>query len=119
MANRLGRLALLALSGFLLGLGPVILSSISTVSKAESERSYLFLLRLILIIFAGIIILLILVVLLIKVGEVVLINLLKGEGLASEPVDGPGNQLLLNIFTELVVKLQAILNIRGSIVIIV
>lgn len=120
MANSHGRLALLALSRLLLGLGPIVLSSISTVfERVKSEHSYLLLLRLILVILAGIIVLLILVVLVIEVAEIVLIDLLESEGLTREPINGPGDQLLLDILPELVVELQAILNIRGSVVIIV
>ena len=102
-----------------MGLVPSSWTVLAHSLKRKSGRSHLFLLGLILVILAGIFVLLILVILIIEVTEVVLIELLKGEGLASEPVDGPGNQLLLDVLTELVVELQAVLNIRGSIIIIV
>ncbi len=66
-------------------------------SSPSRDVSHLFLLRLVLIIvvLAGIVI--VLVVLVIKLGQVVLIKLLKCEGLAGEPVDRTGNELLLDI----------------------
>lgn len=65
--------------------------------SSSRNGSHLFLLRLVLIIIvlAGIVI--VLVVLVIELGKVVLIKLLKGEGLAGEPVDRTGNELLLDI----------------------
>jgi len=46
----------------------------------------------------------------------IIIHLLKLESLASVPVDGTGNKLLLDIFTDLVIKLETLFDIRGSII---
>jgi hypothetical protein len=64
-------------------------------------------------------ILVILVVILIKIRQVILVNLLECEGFPSEPVDGPRNQLLLDVLTQLVVKLEPLFNVRGGIVIVI
>jgi hypothetical protein len=66
---------------------------------------------------AGVVI--IVLVVFVKVLQVVLIELLERKGLAREPVDRPGNELLLDVLAELVVELQALLNIRGGIVILI
>ena len=43
--------------------------------------------------------------------------LLKGKRLTSKPVDGMGNELLLDILAKLVVKLEALLDVGSSIVV--
>lgn len=83
-----------------------------------SIESYLLLLRLILIIVVLIADIIILIIILVKLGKVILIQLLKGEGLASEPVDGTRDQLLLNVLSQLVVELEALLNVGSGIVVI-
>ena len=40
------------------------------------------------------------------------------QSLAGEPVDRTGNELLLDILTELVVKLETLLDVGGSIVVV-
>lgn len=64
-----------------------------------SIEPYLLLLRLILIIVVLIADIIILIIILVKLGKVILIQLLKGESLASEPVDGTRDQLLLNVLS--------------------
>ena len=50
--------------------------------------------------------------------EVVFVNLLVGQGLAGEPVNGAGNQLLLDVLAQLVVQLQAVLDVVGGLVVV-
>lgn len=73
----------------------------------------LFFLLVIITILAEVIIFLIIVTFLI----LEIIELLESESLASEPVDSTRNKLLLDIFTKLVVKLQALLDVRSTIVV--
>jgi hypothetical protein len=58
--------------------------------------------------------------LIVLILEVVLlqfiVQLLELKSLASKPVDSTGDQLLLNIFAELVVKLKALLDVASGIV---
>ena len=58
----------------------------------------------------------------ILVLEVVLVEVvhavLELKSLAGEPVDGAGNELLLDVFSKLVVELKTLLNVGGSIVLI-
>jgi hypothetical protein len=44
---------------------------------------------------------------------------LELTSLAGEPVDGTGNELLLDVLTELVVELQALLEIQGVLVLLI
>jgi hypothetical protein len=41
------------------------------------------------------------------------------QSLASEPVDGTGDELLLDVLAELVVELETLLDVRGSIVLLI
>jgi hypothetical protein len=98
-------------------------SYIETLAPASgrgcsSTIAYIVFLRLLLIVvFAEVII--ILVILLVKLAlKILLVELLIGKSLTSEPVDSTGDELLLDILTELVVKLKTLLNIRSSVVII-
>ena len=85
----------------------------------QQRRAYIILVRLLLIfIILVIILIIVLVVLIIKVLEVILIELLESEGLAGEPVDGAGNELLLDVFPELVVELETLLDVGSSIVVV-
>lgn len=61
----------------------------------------------------------VLVVIILKVFlvKVLLVHLLEGQSLSGEPVDGAGDQLLLDVLTELVVELEALLNVGGSIIV--
>jgi hypothetical protein len=85
----------------------------------QQRRAYIILVRLLLLIIILVIVLIIvLVVLIIKVLEVILIVLLESEGLAGEPIDGAGNELLLDVLPELVVELETLLDVGSSIVVI-
>jgi hypothetical protein len=48
----------------------------------------------------------------------VIIHLLELKSLTSKPIDSTGDQLLLNVLPQLVVELQAFLDVSGSIIII-
>jgi hypothetical protein len=45
--------------------------------------------------------------------------MLELESLASEPVDGAGNELLLDVLTELVVKLELLLNVLVDLLVVI
>jgi hypothetical protein len=49
--------------------------------------------------------------------EIILINSLVDESFTGEPVDGTGNELLLDVLTELVVELQELLDLRSDVII--
>lgn len=118
-------LVLLALGGLLLGLGGTILNDqsqkVGTGYKFRAFGSYLFI-RVIVnvpvrtpLILILVVVILILVVLILKLIRVdVLTQLLELQSLTGEPVDGTGNQLLLDILTQLVVQLQALLNVASN-----
>jgi hypothetical protein len=57
---------------------------------------------------------LILVILVLELALVEVLKVLVLESLAGEPVDGAGDKLLLDVLTELVVELKALLNVGGS-----
>lgn len=61
---------------------------------------------------------LVLIVLIFELALVEVLEVLVLEGLASEPVDGAGDELLLDVLTELVVELEALLDVGSSIVIV-
>lgn len=63
-------------------------------------------------------IIVILVKVLLILIKIVLIHLLKSKGLSRKPVDGTRNELLLDVLTQLVVELEALFNVTGSIVVI-
>lgn len=67
------------------------------------------------------VIIVVLIIVVIKVGtlKVVIRELLKGKSLTGEPVDGAGNELLLDVLTELVIQLETLLDIGLSILLIV
>lgn len=64
----------------------------------------------------------ILVVLIVKLVKLIRIHIvtqfLKLEGFPREPIDGSGYEFLLDIFSKLVVKLEAFFNIRSNRIII-
>lgn len=98
---------------------PVEIVSMLAKHKLELKivgKSYIILIALVLIILILAGILIILVVLIVELGvlEVLLIELLEGKGLTSEPVDGTGDELLLDILTELVIELKTLLDIGGG-----
>lgn len=60
---------------------------------------------------------LVVVILEVLLVEILLIHLLEREGLSGEPVDGAGDQLLLDVLTKLVVEFEALLNVRGGVIV--
>lgn len=80
--------------------------------------SYVFFVRLLVLI--AVLAQVILVVILVEVllVKVILVQLLKCESLSSKPVDSTRNQLLLDVLAELVVELQALLDVGSSVVVI-
>lgn len=68
-------------------------------------------------VFAQIVVLLVILVLEIALLEVV-VERLELESLAREPVNGTGDKLLLDVLAELVVELQALLDIGCRIVVV-
>lgn len=63
-------------------------------------------------------IIVILVKVLLILIKIVLIHLLKGKGLSRKPVDGTRNEFLLDVLTQLVVELEALFNVTGSVVVV-
>lgn len=61
-----------------------------------------------------VLIFLVLVILVLELTLHVVTELLELKGFTGEPVDGTGNELLLDVFTELVVELKALLDIAGD-----
>jgi hypothetical protein len=86
---------------------------------AEIELSYLIVIFLLLVIVVAVLIIieviLILEVILVEVVHAVL----ELESLAGEPVDGAGNELLLDVLTELVVELELLLNVLVDLLIVI
>jgi hypothetical protein len=71
-------------------------------------------------IFIFIILVIILIVKLIKlIGIHIVTKFFELKGLASEPVDGAGDKLLLDIFSELVVEFETLLDIRSDGIIVI
>lgn len=88
------------------------------MGAANEFVSYVFFIRLLVLV--AVLAQVVLIVILVKVIliKVILIQLLKCESLSSKPVDSTRNQLLLDVLTELVIKLQTLLDV-GSCVIVV
>lgn len=81
--------------------------------------SYIIFLGLLVIVVILAEIIIILVIFVLKFAfKIVLVNLLVCESLAGEPVDGTGDELLLDILAELVVQFEALLDVRGSVVVV-
>lgn len=116
------QLALLALGSLLLGLGGVVLR-VMLVSGPVNEkkalsRTYVVLIRLLILVTVLVILIVVLVELLVVLVEVILVHLLEGQSLASKPVNGTRDQLLLDVLTQLVVQLEALLDVASSVVVI-
>ena len=62
-------------------------------------------------------VILVLIVLVEILVQLILVNLLIGECLAREPVNGTGDELLLDVLAQLVVQLQAVLDVGRGIII--
>ena len=112
-------LTLLALSSLLLWLRGIILTHISLDLKRFSKSTYI-IIGLIIIVVVLTQIIIFLVILVLEISFLHVIHFLELKSLASEPIDRTGNELLLDVFTQLVIKLKTLLNVtRGIIVIIV
>lgn len=120
-----GYLALLALGWLLLWLPAILLEKQLLAcgcfrTKYRDFLAYLILIRFILVILVVTsVIVIVIVLILIKVAQLLLVKLLVSKSLAGEPVDGPRNQLLLDILAELVVELETLLDIRRGVVIVI
>jgi hypothetical protein len=55
---------------------------------------------------------LVIVVFVFELALVEVFDILVLESFTGEPINGVGNELLLDVFTQLVIKLQALLNVR-------
>lgn len=86
-------------------------------ASGSVQRPYVILVGLLVLVTVLAEIVLVIVILEVLLVEVLLIHLLEGEGLSGEPVDGTGDQLLLDVLTELVVELEALLNVRGGVIV--
>ena len=62
---------------------------------------------------------LVLIIFVIELGVLAIVELLKLEGFAGEPVNGSCNQLLLDVLAQLVVKLKSLLNVLISLVVVI
>lgn len=83
-------------------------------------RAAYLLVRLLVIVLVTAEIFLILIVLVLKLVLIKVIKaLLELQGLASEPVNGTGNQLLLDVLAQLVVKLELGLNVLINLIVLV
>lgn len=80
--------------------------------------TYVFVRLLLLVVVLAQVILVVLVILEVARLDVVIVNFLVGESLSSKPVNGTGDQLLLNILPELIVEFQTFLNVRNCVVVI-
>lgn len=87
--------------------------SVIQATKSSDKGNAYVVVRLLLVIVLLAQVILILVVVIIKVGtlEVIVRELLECESLTGEPVDSTGNKLLLDVLTELVVELKALLDV--------
>lgn len=121
------QLALLALRGLLFRLGAIILHNVRTgtveIGKRGTRRGegwwpYVIVVGLLILIAVLAEVVLIIVLIEVLLVKLVLVHLLESEGLSSKPVDGTGNELLLNVLTQLVVKLEALLNVGSGIVVV-
>jgi hypothetical protein len=82
-----------------------------------AERSYIILVRLLILVTILAQIILIVVILKVLLVEILLVHLLEGEGLTGKPVNGAGNELLLDVLTKLVVELEALLDVGGGVIV--
>lgn len=83
----------------------------------DGEGPYVILIGLLVLVTVLAQVVLIIIVLKVFLVEVLLVHLLESEGLSGEPIDRAGNQLLLDVLTKLVVELEALLNVRGGVIV--
>jgi hypothetical protein len=77
------------------------------------RQTYLFI-RIFIVLVSVVAEFLVFVILVLKLSLFKVVQLLELEGFACEPVDSTGNQLLLNILSELVIQLKTLLNVGGT-----
>ena len=77
----------------------------------RKPRSYL-IVRFVVVVFAAGVILILVIILIIEIGIVeIVIDFLEMKSVAGEPVNGTGNELFFNVFAELIVQLEAFLDV--------
>lgn len=111
------RLALLALSGLLLWLCCIILCCVSEIRGNWSRGTYIVIRLVLIIMILALIVLLVILILKVTLLKII-IKFLKLKSLACEPIDGTWNQLLLDVLSELVIKLKALLDVAGGVIIV-
>lgn len=77
-------------------------------------KAYIFLRLLLILITVIAKIVIVLIIVLVIVILLKIIQFLEGQSLSGEPVDSTRDQLLLDILAELVVKLQALFDVRSG-----
>ena len=88
-------------------------------TEAKIELSYLIIVFLLLVIVVTVLVIIEVILILEVILVEVIHAVLELESLAGEPVDGAGNELLLDVLTELVVKLELLLNVLIDLLVIV
>lgn len=115
--------ALFALGSLLLGFARLVLyqmlASFRLLLRLVTYIIISLFLLIVVVVLAQVIIILIIIIVEVASVQIVIGELLKGKSLTSEPVDGTGDKLLLDILTELVVKLEALLDVGLGILIVV
>jgi hypothetical protein len=71
---------------------------------------YLFV-RILLILITIVAVVLVLIIFILKLWLLEIVKLLVLQGLASKPVNGTGNELLLDVLAKLVIKFKALFNL--------
>jgi len=66
--------------------------------------------------FSLFLVLIIFVILIVELSIFGILKFFKCQSFASEPVNGAGDELLFDVLTQLIVKLEPLFNIRGDIV---
>lgn len=86
-------------------------------ASVDTQGAYIILVGLLVLVTVLAEVILVVVIFEVLLVEILLIHLLEGESLSGEPVNGAGDQLLLDVLAELVVELEALLNVRGSVIV--
>lgn len=99
---------------------PALLVSRGTRKYARRKEASYLVFVLILVILITVLIVLVLVIFIFEVVLVEVIHaLLELQSLSSEPVDGARDELLLDVFTQLIVKFQLSLNVVVDFIVII
>lgn len=85
--------------------------------REDRDRTHIVVLGIILLIIVLVIVIILIIVVVIELIEVILIKLLEGKSFTSEPVDCTRDKLLFDVLAELVVKLEALLNVGSGVII--